>query len=193
MNTPIKASAPVLSKPTLVVLIVGAVLLPITIFSLLKWSTPFHRGGVEAELSVVHIERHGGENRQFGLFAFRDGVYFDNEVTFGFLSITSTCRQYKGRLPQKYSMATVRPIIESEGFNSLAGRDSRRTGDGWYIRVWTNSRRKCFFLNEEEAAQNRDFAPIMAWFNGLKNNRSENTQFVDCSNEGTDFDHWCDD
>jgi hypothetical protein len=184
------------SKPNLLVLAVAAVLLPVTIFSFLRWwPTRYYHHGLEPDLSVVRVQSIDGERRLVGLFALRDGVYFENEERFGFLSISSTCKQYRGILPEQYSLRTLKPIIQSAQFNSLAGKGAPRTGDGWYIRASMGSQRKCFFLTEEAAAKNPDSAPFMLWFNGTKASGSSNRQFVrDCSNEDTDYiNHWCED
>src|SRR5512146_2476781 len=83
------------------------VLLPLTIFALLRWWPRTREGHDLSELSVVHVHHMAVGRSQAGVFCMRGRSYYRNDARVGFLGRSSVCKQYRDGLPPEFSVAQI--------------------------------------------------------------------------------------
>lgn len=194
MGTKFRAGS-LISRPSLFVLVAAGVLLPLTIFMLLRWWPRTREGHDLSELSVVHVHHMAVGRSQTGYFFMRDGSYYKNDDRVGFLGLSSNRKQYRDVLPPELSITQIKSITHSPEFESLFRNPQPVSSeDGWYVRAYLGSKHRCTILTEQEAA-NTAFAPVIRLIKDIEANSTSEKKFVrDCSNGDPDYvDHWCDD
>jgi hypothetical protein len=187
-----RRNSPLISRPNIVVVAVLAITVPLIMLVASRWPYSYDDSFNFSEVNIVHVQRNGTERRQSALFVWRDGTFFQQDDKFGFLALSSDCKQETGYLPSEFSLERAKSVISVAEEQSRSHQRARNTGD-WYIKARIGKGYKCSVFTDEDAGS-PTFAPVIVWFNGVQSSSATQKRFVAnrCATEDPDYvEEWC--